>query len=85
MDITIIVKSNKGRNIAHTKIPEVAEMELDRLIREHYTCDDCGLDECEEDDYPPEFDDDMDEWEEEKIARRRDKQRKIINNYKKNA
>jgi hypothetical protein len=90
--ITITIETKDGTFIAKTNNPETAEMELDRLIREYFTCEDCGLvDECEEEclidklgEYPPEFEKDMDEWESEKIERRRDKQREIINNYKKN-
>jgi hypothetical protein len=90
--ITITIETKDGTFIAKTNNPEIAEMELDRLVREYFDCEDCGLaDECEEEclvdklnEYPPEFEKDMDEWESEKIERRRDKQREIINNYKKN-
>ncbi len=87
--ITIKIETKDGTFIAKTNNPEIAEMELDRLIREYFTCEDCGLlDECEEEclvdklnEYPPEFEKDIDEWE---IERRRDRQRDIINDYKKN-
>jgi hypothetical protein len=90
--IMIIITTKEGTFTASTNNPEIAEMQLDSLIRNHYTCEDCGeIEECEEEclvdklnEYPPEFEKDMDEWESEKIERRRDKQREIINNYKKN-
>ncbi len=83
--ITITIETKDGTFIAKTNNPEIAEMELDRLVREYFTCEDCALeDECEKEcklDYPPEFEKDIDVWE---IERRRDRQRDIINNYKNN-
>ena len=70
--ITITIETKDGTFIAKTNNPEIAEMELDRLIREYFTCEDCGLvDECEE-----ECCDDIEE--------RREHQRNVINKYIKN-
>jgi hypothetical protein len=93
--ITITIETKDGTFIAKTNNPEIAEMELDRLVREYFTREDCGLaDECEEEclvdklnEYPPEFEKDMDEWDErccDDIEKRRECQRKVINKYLKN-
>ncbi len=67
--ITITIETKDGTFIAKTNNPEIAEMELDRLIRNHYTCEDCALEgECEEECYTD-------------IEERREHQRNVINKY----
>ena len=63
MEIKIIVEDNCGNSFrTTTTIPEIAEMQLRRFIEVagdcmDYDCSDC--DNCE--DYPSEYEDDMDE------------------------
>jgi hypothetical protein len=74
--ITITIENKDGTFIAKTNNPEIAEMELDRLVREYFSCEDCALeDECAERCYYPEKEccDDIEE--------RREHQRNVINKY----
>ncbi len=71
--ITIKIETQDGTFIAKTNNPEIAEMELDSLVREYFTCEDCALEyDCEKECKLEEQSD---------IEERREHQRNVINKY----